>query len=122
MVVALVVKGTSWLPPKEQVQVRLLAGVLSVASMVKGTSRGPAKAAGSSLPPELLDRVGVRHGALVMGPWIRRAPHSFRFDSCSVRFPSLSRSTTVVRLAVNQTVAGSSPAGTARYENASLQA
>ena len=27
--VALVVKGTSWLPPKEQVQVRLLAGVLS---------------------------------------------------------------------------------------------
>src|SRR5262249_4620232 len=28
MVVALVVKGTSWLPPKEQVQVRLLARVL----------------------------------------------------------------------------------------------
>src|SRR5262245_56286424 len=27
---ALVVKGTSWLPPKEQVQVRLLAGVLAV--------------------------------------------------------------------------------------------
>ena len=25
---ALVVKGTSWLPPKEQVQVRVLAGVL----------------------------------------------------------------------------------------------
>jgi hypothetical protein len=39
---ALVVKGTSWLPPKEQVQVRFLAGV--IASMVKGTSRGPAKA------------------------------------------------------------------------------
>src|SRR5690348_11269858 len=28
--VALVVKRTSWLPPKEQVQVRLLAGVLTV--------------------------------------------------------------------------------------------
>src|SRR5213082_861934 len=43
-VVALVVKGTSWLPPKEQVQVRFLAGVLLVASMVKGRSRGSAKA------------------------------------------------------------------------------
>src|SRR5262249_43539267 len=41
---ALVVKRTSWLPPKEQVQVRLLAGVLFAASMVKRTSRGPAKA------------------------------------------------------------------------------
>src|SRR5215469_10391795 len=41
---ALVVKGTSWLPSKEQVQVRLLAGVLILASMVKGTSRGSAKA------------------------------------------------------------------------------
>ena len=55
LVVALVVKGTSWLPPKEQVQVRLLAGVLVVASMVKGTSRGSAKA-------EFLVRVQV--GAL----------------------------------------------------------
>src|SRR4051794_28564694 len=64
-------------------------------------------------PPELLGRVGVRPGALVIGPWIRRAPRSFRFDSCSVRLIRLSRSTTVVRLAVNQTVAGSSPAGTA---------
>src|SRR5436190_1640864 len=53
--VALVVKGTSWLPPKEQVQVRLLAGVLVVASVVKRTSRGPAKA-------EFLVRVQV--GAL----------------------------------------------------------
>src|SRR3954447_19094237 len=55
MVVALVVKGTSWLPPKEQVQVQLLAGVLILASMVKRTSRGPAKA-------EFLVRVQV--GAL----------------------------------------------------------
>src|SRR5262249_54289636 len=53
--VALVVKGTSWLPPKEQVQVRVLAGVLFVASMVKGTSHGSAEA-------EFLVRVQV--GAL----------------------------------------------------------
>src|SRR5689334_25317168 len=33
-VVALLVKGTSWLPPKEQVQVRLLAGVLRVVSRI----------------------------------------------------------------------------------------
>lgn len=66
-------------------------------------------------PPELLDRVGVRPGVLVVGPWKRRAPRSFRFDSCAVRCHLLSRSTTVVRLAVNQTVAGSIPAGTAEF-------
>ena len=55
---ALVVKGTSWLPPKEQVQVRLLAGVL-IASMVKGTSHGSAKA-------EFLVRIQVE--ALWPGP------------------------------------------------------
>ncbi len=37
------VKRTSWLCPKEQVQVQILVGVL-IASMLKGTSSGCPKA------------------------------------------------------------------------------
>src|SRR6516165_1213102 len=60
-VVALVVKGTSWLPPKEQVQVRLLAGVLEVVSRISS--------AGSTKPGwqvRLLHDLLVRNGRLLL--------------------------------------------------------
>ncbi len=77
-VLALMVKGTSWLRPKEQVQVRFLVGVLDViASMVKGTSRGSAKSAVLvRIQVEALwpNPKGQRDPAVTRGLWVRLPP------------------------------------------------
>ena len=68
-------------------QVRLLPASLVFRCSSGGKSVSPKRRRplARPQPPELPDRVGVRPGAPVMGPWKRRAPRVFRFDSSSVR-------------------------------------